>query len=70
MTLDELNAIGEAARQRCALEGGSIAAMTRAKTAAIVRALRDEIGSRMKPALDGYSFCPSCGKPIKFTEAK
>lgn len=23
-----------------------------------------------KPSLDGYSFCPSCGKPIKFAEVK
>lgn len=42
MNLDELNAIGEVARQRVAREGGSIAAMTRAHTRAMVEALRDE----------------------------
>ena len=43
MTLDELNTIGEVARQKCAREGGSIAAMTRARTRAMVEALRDEM---------------------------
>lgn len=48
MTLDELNTIGEVARQKCAREGGSIAAMTRAKTRAMVEALRDEMKSTGK----------------------
>lgn len=43
MNLDELNAIGEVARQKVAREGGSIAAMTRAHTRAIVEAIRDEV---------------------------
>lgn len=43
MNIDELNTIGEIARQMCAKSGGSIAAMTRAKTRALVEALRDEL---------------------------
>lgn len=39
MNLDELNTIGEVARQKVAREGGSIAAMTRAHTHAIVLAV-------------------------------
>ncbi len=39
MNLDELNAIGEVARQKVAREGGSIAAMTRAHTHAVVLAV-------------------------------